>query len=127
MTVQRVAQYFVGVDVGGTKILAGLFSRSLKLLGTVKLKTKANRGGDAVLDRIERAIRELLTEHSICLTQVRAIGVGVPGIVHQSRVFGATNIGWEDVPIRALLNRRLRRPVQVENDCNLFTLGIHTL
>ena len=57
MTVQRAAQYFVGVDVGGTKILAGLFNRSLKLLGTVKLKTKANRGSDAVLDRIERAIR----------------------------------------------------------------------
>ena len=127
MAVQRAAQYFVGVDVGGTKILAGLFNRSLKLLGTVKLKTKANRGGDAVLDRIERAIRELLTEQSIRLTQVCAIGVGVPGIVHQGRVFGATNIGWEDVPIRALLNRRLRRPVQVENDCNLFTLGIHTL
>jgi N-acetylglucosamine kinase-like BadF-type ATPase len=58
--------YYVGVDLGGTKILAGVFNRYLKLRNTVKFKTKAVRGVDAVIDRMERAIREVVSESGLC-------------------------------------------------------------
>ena len=117
--------YYVGVDLGGTKILAGAFNRYLKLRNTVKFKTKAVRGVDAVIDRIERAVREVVSESGLQLNQIRAIGLGVPGSVSKGRVIHANNIGWDGVPVGTILRRKLRTPVFVENDCNLFTLGIH--
>ena len=113
------------MDVGGTKILAGLFDRSLRLLGKWKIQTQAGCDGDAVVDRIELAIRELRASENVHLNQILAIGLGAPGMVKGGRIFHAYNIGWEDVGIGAILRRRLRVPVFVENDCNLFALGIH--
>ena len=125
MALKRTRQYFLGVDVGGTKILAGLFDRSLRLLGKWKIQTQAGCDGDAVVDQIELAIRELVASENLHLNQILAIGLGAPGMVKGGRIFHAYNIGWVDVGIGAILRRRLRVPVFVENDCNLFALGIH--
>ena len=59
MAAKTTGRYTLGIDVGGTKILAGLFDQSLKLKAKWKIKTKADRGGDVVIDRIVRAAREL--------------------------------------------------------------------
>lgn len=125
MAAKRPGQFFVGVDVGGTKILVGLFDGSLRLLAKRKTQTNARHGPEAVVDQVELAIRELLAGENNRLNQIRAIGLGAPGMVKGGRVLHAYNIGWEDVGIGAILRRRLRVPVFVENDCNLFALGIH--
>ena len=59
------------------------------------------------------------------MADIRAIGLGVPGVVIKGRVFNAYNLHWDEVAIQSILRRRLRVPVFVDNDCNLFTLGIH--
>ena len=125
MAVSQSTQFYVGVDIGGSKILAGLFSDSLQLRGTLKIRTKAKLGKEAVIERVERVIRGLLSEQGVHLKQVRAIGLGAPGVVIKGRVINAYNIGWDNVPIKTILHRRIRIPVFVENDCNLFTFGIH--
>ncbi len=121
----RKGRYYLGIDVGGTKILAGLFDRSLNLLAKWKIKTKADRGGDVVIDRIARAARELVEDQGLRMADIRAIGLGVPGVVIKGRVYNAYNLHWNEVAIQTILRRRLRVPVFVDNDCNLFTLGIH--
>ncbi|MEN9777124.1 MAG: hypothetical protein RJB04_879, partial [Verrucomicrobiota bacterium] len=52
----------VGVDLGGTKILAGIFSPELRLLQTVKLSTKASRGFESVVERVARCVRDAVDE-----------------------------------------------------------------
>ena len=121
----RKGRYYLGIDVGGTKILAGLFDRSINLLAKWKIKTKADRGGDVVIDRIARAARELVEDQGLRMADIRAIGLGVPGVVIKGRVYNAYNLHWNEVAIQSILRRRLRVPVFVDNDCNLFTLGIH--
>ena len=121
----RKGRYYLGIDVGGTKILAGLFDRSINLLAKWKIKTKADRGGDVVIDRIARAARELVEDQGLRMADMLAIGLGVPGVVIKGRVYNAYNLRWDEVPIQTILRRRLRVPVFVDNDCNLFTLGIH--
>jgi len=121
----RKGRYYLGIDVGGTKILAGLFDRSINLLAKWKIKTKADRGGDVVIDRIARAARELVEDQGLRMADIRAIGLGVPGVVIKGRVYNAYNLHWNEVAIQTILRRRLRVPVFVDNDCNLFTLGIH--
>ena len=72
----------VGVDLGGTKILAGVFGPGLKCLATTKVSTKAERGYEAVVERIQRCVRDAIDEADLSIKQVRAVGIGAPGAVN---------------------------------------------
>jgi glucokinase len=117
----------VGVDLGGTKILAGVFTPQLKRIATAKLTTKAERGYDAVVARIDRCIRDAVDEADLSLKQVRGIGIGAPGAVNPEtgEVLFAPNLRWKDAPLKRDLEKILGVPVFVENDCNVCTLGVH--
>jgi glucokinase len=119
--------HLVGVDLGGTKILAGVFTPQLKCIGKAKMSTKSERGSGPVIERIERCIRDAVDECDLDLHQIRGIGIGAPGAVdpESGRVIFAPNLGWEDVPLRKELEKRLDIPVFVENDCNICALGVH--
>lgn len=121
------SEFIVGVDLGGTKILSGVFTPALKLIGKVKLSTKAERGVDAVLDRITRCVRDVVDECDLDLKQCRGVGIGAPGAVDfdEGRVIFAPNLGWKDVAVKKELEKRLDVPVFLENDCNVSTLGVH--
>jgi glucokinase len=118
---------FVGVDLGGTKILAGVFGPQLRLLQTAKLSTKSSRGFDSVVDRIARCVRDAVDEADMNLKQVQAIGIGAPGAVDSETgdVIFAPNLQWKDAPLREELEKQLGIPVFVENDCTACTLGVH--
>jgi glucokinase len=121
------AEYLVGVDLGGTKIYAGVFKPSLTCLGTARISTKAQRGVGAVIERIARVVQDAVDECDLSLKQVRGVGVGAPGAVESDagRVIFAPNLGWENVPLRKELEKLLGVPVFVENDCNMAMLGIY--
>lgn len=118
---------FVGVDLGGTKILAGVFGPQLRLLQTAKLSTKSSRGFGSVVDRIARCVRDAVDEADMNLKQVQAIGIGAPGAVDSEtgEVIFAPNLEWKDAPLRKELEKQLEIPVFVENDCTACTLGVH--
>jgi len=118
---------FVGVDLGGTKILAGVFGPQLRLLQTAKLSTKSSRGFGSVVDRIARCVRDAVDEADMSLKQVQAIGIGAPGAVDSEtgEVIFAPNLQWKDAPLRKELEKQLEIPVFVENDCTACTLGVH--
>lgn len=118
--------FLLGVDLGGTKILAGVFDAKFDLKGTAKLSTKADRGVEAVIDRIARCINEAVDECDLSLKQIRGVGIGAPGAVDSDsgRVIFAPNLpGWKDIPLKKELEKRLGVPVFTGNDCNVCTLG----
>ena len=120
-------EYLVGVDLGGTKILAGVFDCNYSLVGEKKVNTKAERGLQVVVERIAKCVREAVDEADLQMSQVRAIGIGAPGAVdHEAgTVLFAPNLDWHDVPLKRLLEKQLNIPVLVENDCNISMLGIY--
>src|SRR5260221_12349321 len=113
-------EYLVGVDFGGTKILAGIFDNSLEQIGNAKVSTKAQRGTDAVIERIARCVQDAVDESDLSLKQLRGIGVGAPGAVdaEAGSVIFAPNLGWRDVPLKKELEKHLGVPVFVDNDCS---------
>ena len=121
--------YLVGVDLGGTKILTGIFSPALENLGVAKVSTKAQRGTEAVIERIARCVRDAIDEADLTLKQVRGIGLGAPGAVdgEAGNVIFAPNLGWRNVPLKKLLEKELGVPVFVENDCNMCSLGVQVV
>src|SRR5437588_4566626 len=117
----------IGIDFGGTKILAGVFDEKFECIGRARVSTKADRGTDEVAGRIARCVREAVDECDLDLKQIKAIGIGAPGAVdsESGKVIFAPNLGWNDVPLKKELEKLLERPVLLENDCNVCTLGVY--
>lgn len=109
--------YAIGVDIGGTKIAAGLVDEDGTILAKAKRRTAA---GDAA--EIDRAVADLFAELSAG-HQVDALGVAAAGFISSDRataLFGA-NIAWRDYPLRDRIAELVGRPdlrVVVENDAN---------
>ena len=110
-----------GVDIGGTKILVGLLDCQFRVLARRQIPTPSTDDPKVLVAAVAGMVRELCSDD----TPLQAVGVGVPGFVQRGRVFQAYNIGCDNFPFATALRRRFRVPVYVENDCNLFALGIH--
>jgi glucokinase len=121
--------FLVGVDLGGTKILSGVFNSSLQERGIAKVSTKAQRGADAVVKRIARCVQDAIDEADLEAGQVRGVGIGAPGTVEgaSGEVIFAPNLDWRDVPLKKQLEKQLGLPVFVENDGNVSALGVQVV
>lgn len=116
-----------GIHVGPTNIVAGIFDTEFRQIGASKLTTNGPLSPDAVFDRITAALTEALESASAQTSDLRGVGVGLPGSVDPNAgvVTLAVNFGWKDVPAGALLEKRLGVPIFIENDANLSLLGIY--
>ncbi len=109
---ERTVRYVIALDVGGTGMKAALIGSGNELLHEARRATGRERGPDAVVEAILDFAAELRTLGLERYgTEPSAAGVAVPGIVDDAQgvaVFSA-NLGWRDVPLRALLSERLGR------------------
>jgi glucokinase len=112
----------VAIDLGGTQIRAALARTDGTILARSKTLTAPEEGRDAVIERIVQAAQAVMA-HST--QRPRGVGVGSPGPLDPwtGVVLGAPNLGWYNVPLKDLLEKRLGLPVIVGNDCNAAALG----
>ena len=104
----------IGVDVGGTKVAAGVVDSGGRILAKLTRSTPAARPR-----RTEQAIADVVTE-LLASYQVTAIGLGAAGFVDggRSTMLFAPNLAWRDEPLKQRVEERLGRAVLVENDAN---------
>ncbi len=120
--------HVVGVDMGGTKILAAVVDASGDILSTAKIPTQAKDDTSIVIDRIAECIQEAIQKSGVTTDTIQAIGIGAPGPLDPETgvVIFAPNLGWKDVPLKTELESRVGIPTFVDNDVNVGTLGEHT-
>ena len=113
--------YAYGVDIGGTTIKAGLFSREGRLLDRWTLPTRTEGGGAEILPDLARWLRK----GPVSMDRLEGVGVGVPGPVGpEGIVNGCVNLGWGVTPVERELSRLLDGlPVRAANDANAAALG----
>jgi glucokinase len=122
--------FSIGVDLGGTNLRIAAVSRDGQLLEKITLGTKVALGRDHVIDEMCDAIQSLSATYKETGKFLGA-GIGVPGIVdiQTGMMRKAANLpGWENYPVRAEIERRLRSSnkdirVMVENDARVAALG----
>jgi glucokinase len=104
----------IGVDIGGTKIAAGVVDAQGTILRTARRPTPRNDAG-AVLSEVGDVVNELQAGID---GSIVGVGVGVAGGVDQARslVYFAPNLAWSQVPVRAVVEAATGLPVVVEND-----------
>jgi glucokinase len=119
------APHWIGVDLGGTKILAGLFDGDLNLVGRAKEPTHWEEGGPAVFARIVAAVDAVLKDAKVEPGSVNGMCLAVPGqIVPQSTIVRyAPNLGWRDFDLKPLFPTHWAWPVIVDNDVRMGTYG----
>ena len=126
----EAATYVVGMDLGGTKILAAVVDQQGRITAESKFKTRAENGHEAVIRRMAQAARRAARTAGIDWSQIKGIGVGAPGPMDPETgiVYHPPNLpGWEEVHLGPSLAEMLGVPVCLENDVNLGTLGEHAL
>ncbi|MDR0357778.1 MAG: ROK family protein [Clostridiales Family XIII bacterium] len=117
--------YNIGIDLGGTNIVAGLVDESGRILAKSALPTRATRPSAEVIEDIVSLARSVADESGISPRDVNSVGVGVPGITNKSTgiIEYACNLNWTDVPLRSALREALDCPVFLENDANAAAFG----
>lgn len=113
--------YYIGIDLGGTKIAAGLVDEEGKILFQADVPTGVGRHySDTIKDMADLVI-DVLNKSNVSLDEVRSIGIGSPGAVQNSTglVVFANNLYWNNVPLRAELQKHIDKPVFIENDANV--------
>jgi len=119
-----MADFTIGLDLGGTNLRAAAIDRSGKLLDRVSGKTAWSEGREAILGDMVDAIRTL--RERLGADGLAGIGVAVPGFIQleEGVIRNSNNLAsLENFPIRDELSRRLGTPVILENDANAAALG----
>src|SRR3954469_3738193 len=113
--------YTIGVDVGGTKVAAGVVDEEGKVLVSTRRPTPSE-SPDHVEETIAAVVTELRREYD-----VEAVGIGAAGVVAADRwcVLFAPNLVWRGEPLRDDIQRRIDLPVVVENDANAAAWAEH--
>ena len=111
----------LGVDIGGTKVAAGVVDEQGRILARTRQPTPG-ASPDQVEDVVAACVQELQREH-----EVEAVGIGAAGFIDvtRSRILVAPNLAWRDEPLREAVEQRVGLPCVVENDANAAAWGEH--
>ena len=117
--------YYIGIDLGGTNIAAGLCDEKGNIIVKDSVPTLKDRPlGEVVADMASLAKR-LMEEGGVDVSEVKAVGIGCPGTVNSDsgEVVYSNNIVMDHFPLTHEFQKHLDLPVVLENDANAAALG----
>ncbi len=117
--------YYIGFDLGGTKMLACVVDKDFNIVAKYKKKTKAEKGQEEGLKRTQKCIDSALEEADVKPEELLGIGFGLPGVLDlkKGRIVRLMNVGWTDVPMCEHFGKIYDCPVAIDNDVNTGTFG----
>lgn len=119
-----MAEYSIGVDLGGTNLRAAVVEPSGKMLERLAATTDLSQGPERVVDDIVGCIDTLRDKYAA--HRLSGVGIGVPGFIRMAEGFivGSNNLPvLNNYPIRDAIEKRLETPVILENDANAAAMG----
>jgi len=118
-------KYYIGVDLGGTSVKAGVVSERGKLIHKDSMPTGSHKGQDAMIADIVELCQKVAADSGIGAAFISSIGIGVPGLYdkEQGVIIYLTNLDVRQVPIRSIIQKTFDVPVYLENDANAAAMG----
>src|SRR5579864_2834419 len=117
---------FVGLDVGGTTMKAGVVDDAGQVLASANLPTEAHRGQEFGLERMCETIRLAVQTARVSMANIAAIGVATPGTmdIPGGIILDPPNLKpWKNVPVRKHIQGVFAKPTAFQNDANAAALG----
>ena len=117
--------YKLGIDLGGTNIVAGVVDENYKIIATAKRKTNCPRPADEIISDMAAVSLEAVEAAGLKLEDIDSAGVGTPGAINPSDgiVCYANNLEFYDVPMAQMLKERTGIDFYIENDANAAAYG----
>lgn len=118
-------KYYIGVDLGGTNIVAGVVDENYKIISKASTKTKAPRPGEEICKDIVAVIMQATVAGDISLSDVESIGIGTPGIANSEigTIEYSCNLGFFNFEMVRIMREMIDLPVFIENDANAAAYG----
>src|SRR5271170_345468 len=120
------APLYVGLDVGGTAMKAGVVDDAGQQLACVSLPTEAHRGQEFGLERMCETIRQAVVAAGLQMSAISAIGVATPGTmdIPGGLILDPPNLKpWRNVPVRDHIHKTFQLPTAFQNDANAAAYG----
>lgn len=107
---------YIGIDIGGTNLKAGLVDEDGRLLAVKTMKIREVSDPDALTDTLVALTRELAQEGGVPMEEIASVGAGVPGVVdiRTGSIVYTCNLPLRNIPLRKLFKRRLGLHLYVE-------------
>jgi glucokinase len=121
---QNSTEYFIGIDIGGTKCAVVIGDKDFKIYKRVQFETKAERGYLEILNEFFVHLDELFIEFP--QEQVKQIGISCGGPLDSKKgvIYSPPNLpGWDNVPIVDLFQKKYGIPTAIQNDANASALA----
>lgn len=117
--------YTIGIDLGGTNIVAAVVDADFRIAAKASCKTNLPRTADEVADDMVKMSRQAAQQAGIRFEEVRSIGIGSPGTVNPvtGRIEYSCNFDFYDVPMAELVEQRTGKSCRIENDANAAAWG----
>lgn len=118
---------WIGVELGGVNVATVALDDDGAQVGEIVLRTPRTGDRLEVLDVLETAVRSVVDEAGVALSEVGAIGVATPGMVVGGTIGGASNVpGWsERFSLAEMVEERLGRPIRLVNDVTAAAVAEH--
>lgn len=118
-------KYYIGVDLGGTNIAAGIVDERYNLIYKKSIPTVVTNNPESIAEDIVSLVKEVSLEASIDFSDVLWLGIGTPGAVDQGSgcVNNAHNIGFYNFNLKEYIQNKLPLKCFIENDANAAAYG----
>ena len=118
-------KYYIGIDLGGTNIKAGVVNENFEIIAKATTKTLCPRPAKEICDDMAKVSIEAAQKAGISIDDVEWIGIGTPGIADNvnGTIPYSNNLDFHDVPVRKYIQEHINKPVYVANDANAAAYG----
>ena len=116
---------YVGIDLGGTTIKAGVVDEEGNILLKEACPTGVERGHEAVIEDMAQLALRVIKKSGVPMEEIESVGIGIPGIYDAKRniVPFCTNLYWHEVPLVQLMQKTIDKPIYVGNDASVAGLA----
>lgn len=118
-------KYYVGIDLGGTNIVAGVVDEDYNIIAKASTKTNCPRPEKEIADDMARMALQAVKNANLTIDQIEWIGVGTPGIANSATgiIEYSNNLGFKNTPMVKYIQETINKPVFIENDANAAAYG----
>ncbi|MBQ9542440.1 MAG: ROK family glucokinase [Ruminococcus sp.] len=118
-------KYYIGIDLGGTNIKAGVVSEDFEIVAKATCKTDLPRPGEEICADMAKVALEAVKEAGLTLDDIEAVGIGTPGTANSATgvIEYSNNLGFLNFPVVELMKTHIDKPCYVENDANAAAYG----
>lgn len=118
-------KYYIGIDLGGTNIKAGVVNDNYEIIAKATTKTMLPRPAEEICADMAKVSLEAVEQAGLTLNDIESVGIGTPGTANSATgiIEYSNNLGFLNLPVVEIMQKHINKPVYVENDANAAAYG----